>query len=268
MAGKGGGAWKVAYADFVTAMMAFFLVMWITAQSKQVKQAVAHYFNYPSASKRGMEDGPPPSGPGVPGQGGPGAEGPEGTGKLGDIQGIERIDLGIRASGQSVSKGGAKPAAADTTKGPKANKPSLLAVHDGDRRMVGTVVLFDEQSAELSDAAKARLKSLAPLLAGKRNKIELRGHATRRPLPPGSPFQDAWHLSYARCLAVRKYLESQGIEPERIRLSQAGPFEPKTIRADVESQAENSRVEIYVLAEYVEDLVGTPEERAQRFKTP
>ena len=39
MAGKGGGAWKVAYADFVTAMMAFFLVMWITAQSKQVALA-------------------------------------------------------------------------------------------------------------------------------------------------------------------------------------------------------------------------------------
>ena len=38
MAGKGGGAWKVAYADFVTAMMAFFLVMWIVGQDKPVKQ--------------------------------------------------------------------------------------------------------------------------------------------------------------------------------------------------------------------------------------
>ncbi len=45
MAGKGGGAWKVAYADFVTAMMAFFLVMWITAQNTKIKQAIAHYFN-------------------------------------------------------------------------------------------------------------------------------------------------------------------------------------------------------------------------------
>ena len=44
MAGKGGGAWKVAYADFVTAMMAFFLVMWIVAQNKPVKEAVAAYF--------------------------------------------------------------------------------------------------------------------------------------------------------------------------------------------------------------------------------
>ena len=47
MAGKGGGAWKVAYADFVTAMMAFFLVMWITAQSAEVKEAVADHFSTP-----------------------------------------------------------------------------------------------------------------------------------------------------------------------------------------------------------------------------
>jgi chemotaxis protein MotB len=48
-AGHHGGAWKVAYADFVTAMMAFFLVMWLVSQSKPVKQAVAGYFRDPGA---------------------------------------------------------------------------------------------------------------------------------------------------------------------------------------------------------------------------
>ena len=43
MAG-GGGAWKVAYADFVTAMMAFFMVMWLVAQDQKVKDSVAKYF--------------------------------------------------------------------------------------------------------------------------------------------------------------------------------------------------------------------------------
>lgn len=47
MAGKGGGAWKVAYADFVTAMMAFFLVMWLCAQNTEVKRSVADYFSDP-----------------------------------------------------------------------------------------------------------------------------------------------------------------------------------------------------------------------------
>ena len=50
MAGHGGGAWKVAYADFVTAMMAFFMVMWITAQSRPVKTAIAQYFKNPYGS--------------------------------------------------------------------------------------------------------------------------------------------------------------------------------------------------------------------------
>ncbi len=61
MAGQGGGAWKVAYADFVTAMMAFFMVMWITAQGKEVKEAVAQYFKDPYGSKAegGRRYGPP-----------------------------------------------------------------------------------------------------------------------------------------------------------------------------------------------------------------
>lgn len=52
MAGKGGGAWKVAYADFVTAMMAFFLVMWICGQDQSIKRAVSFYFNDPFNSSR------------------------------------------------------------------------------------------------------------------------------------------------------------------------------------------------------------------------
>src|SRR5688572_25414996 len=45
--GHHGGAWKVAYADFVTAMMAFFLVMWLVSQSQDVKANVAGYFREP-----------------------------------------------------------------------------------------------------------------------------------------------------------------------------------------------------------------------------
>ncbi len=52
MAGKGGGAWKVAYADFVTAMMAFFLVMWLCAQDQKVREAVADYFVDPTGSSK------------------------------------------------------------------------------------------------------------------------------------------------------------------------------------------------------------------------
>src|SRR5437588_11390786 len=49
-----GGAWKVAYADFVTAMMALFIVLWLLSSSEQVKKAVGGYFSDPSGSGKQM----------------------------------------------------------------------------------------------------------------------------------------------------------------------------------------------------------------------
>src|SRR5687768_5473723 len=57
MAGGSGGAWKVAYADFVTAMMAFFMVMWLTGQKEGVKEAVAGYFREPFATYKSTQKG-------------------------------------------------------------------------------------------------------------------------------------------------------------------------------------------------------------------
>jgi hypothetical protein len=53
-----------------------------------------------------------------------------------------------------------------------------------------------------------------------------------------------------------------------MRLSQAGPFEPYSNHAEPQWQSKNSRVEVYSLDELAEDLVGTREERAERFQTP
>jgi chemotaxis protein MotB len=52
-----GGAWKVAYADFVTAMMAFFMVMWLSAQDSVVRQAIAGYFSKPGVLPQTSSDG-------------------------------------------------------------------------------------------------------------------------------------------------------------------------------------------------------------------
>lgn len=61
MAG-GGGAWKVAYADFVTAMMAFFMVMWLVSQDQKVKDSVAKYFVDPVGfSLSGTSNRPQPA---------------------------------------------------------------------------------------------------------------------------------------------------------------------------------------------------------------
>src|SRR5450432_3666128 len=55
-----GGSWKVAYADFVTAMMAFFMVMWILGMDPELKKAIEGYFSNPIGYKKGYSAGRSP----------------------------------------------------------------------------------------------------------------------------------------------------------------------------------------------------------------
>jgi chemotaxis protein MotB len=232
MAGKGGGAWKVAYADFVTAMMAFFLVMWIVAQSDQVKQAIAHHFNDPFARESEEE-------------------------------------------GTAHQKPPRHPAPARTTKHPEHEKEAggshsvLLNSHGGERTSIGAVVHFADDSAELDAEARRRLAELAPLVVGKPQKLELRGHTSRRPLPPDSPFADHWDLSYRRCLAVMQELEKLGVPPQRIRLSQVAGFEPPAAPDSQLPGGGYARVEVTLLAETVGTRVsqGSAEKPPKTSKT-
>jgi chemotaxis protein MotB len=212
MAGHGGGAWKVAYADFVTAMMAFFLVMWIVAQSDQMKEAIASHFNDPFA-KESEEDG------------------------------------------TAHQRPPRHPAPARSTDRPEHEKEAggshsvLLTTQGGGRTSIGTVIHFADDSAELDDEAQRRLKEIAPLLVGKPQKIEIRGHSSRRPLAPGSAFADHWQLSYRRCLTVMAELEKLKISPERLRLSQAAGFEPLATPDEQFSGGGYARVEVSLLNE-------------------
>src|ERR1044071_7244597 len=58
--GHHGGAWKVAYADFVTAMMAFFMVMWILGMDENAKKSIQGYFSNPIGFKKGYSGGKSP----------------------------------------------------------------------------------------------------------------------------------------------------------------------------------------------------------------
>jgi chemotaxis protein MotB len=239
MAGSG-GAWKVAYADFVTAMMAFFLVMWIVAQNKPVKEAVASYFRDPTGRSV------------LPGKNGsltPNKEGGGSPTMIGPIKG---------ATGRSKSDSGVRPS--EDPDGVVAVKTSLLSLQSDERTTVGTVVPFAEDSAELNDQGKQVLDTLAPALLGKMFKIEVRGHASGRPLPSDSPFHDAWELSYVRSMNTMKYLAEKGVELRRFRLSQGGPNDPNPHVRDPSVQ-QNSRVELYALSEILTDRSATREKK-------
>src|SRR5262249_23839587 len=112
-----------------------------------------------------------------------------------------------------------------------------------------TVVHFADDSVELDAEAIRRLKEIRPLLVGKPQKIEVRGHSSRRPLPPDSPFTDHWHLSYQRCQVVMTELEELGIPRDPLRLSQAAGYEPLATPDEQLSGGGYARVEINLLNE-------------------
>jgi len=222
MAGKGGGAWKVAYADFVTAMMAFFLVMWLVGQKEGVKEAVAEYFRDPpdpfaifDEANKSRKPGPEKD------------ERPEHQ---------PQPDLPPE----------------------DAKKPRAVRFETSDRSNIGTVIFFDEFSATPTEESRQQIKDLAPLLAGKPQTIEVRGHASRRPLPEGSEYKDAWQLCYARCIAVMKLLEEAGIPAKRIRLAQSAGYEPLATDVNDELQNKNPRVEVYLLNDISPSSINVP----------
>ncbi|MGC3966245.1 MAG: flagellar motor protein MotB [Pirellulales bacterium] len=176
MAGKGGGAWKVAYADFVTAMMAFFLVMWIVAQNKPVKEAIAGYFRDPSGS------------------------------------GLTPGGQGFLEGGAPRSKQGSEM----KKKGGGGRVPSLAMLQNQKGTSVGAAITFGEDTAVLDDGARERLNDILPLLMGKKTKIELRAHVIRNTQDDKADPAKAWQLCYNRATAVMDYLIQKGIDPRAL----------------------------------------------------
>lgn len=127
----------------------------------------------------------------------------------------------------------------------------VQTVRPGEDSSCGGVVYFAEDSVTLSDANKQALDRIIPLIAGKPQKIEIRGHTSRRPVDPQSRLRDHLDLAYERCRVARDYLVEKGIEPERIRLGTAGGSEPLYTGVDPERMKTNSRVQILMWDERV-----------------
>jgi chemotaxis protein MotB len=239
MAG-GGGAWKVAYADFVTAMMAFFMVMWLTAQSPEVKKAIGGYFQDPWGTS--AENSTPTM------------QSPAGlTGSVPFADSASGILPNRWPQANQDNATEKQPGAASVWQ----QKQKVFLMTSTDRNLPALVVNFGDSSAELLQPSQQRLNDLLPALVGKQNKIELRAHSTRRPLPKDSSFHDHWQLCYERSLATMKYLTERSVEPDRIRLSQSAAYEPLTTRLESSWQDENNCVEVFLLTEFSTKSPGT-----------
>jgi chemotaxis protein MotB len=239
MAG-GGGAWKVAYADFVTAMMAFFMVMWLTSQKPETKQAIEDYFNDPFARSRLNTNR---------------SRDPSVTDKRSGDTDPKKKYLG--SNPRSIPH--------DDPESTERKTPKLVTVRAPERTTAGTIIYFDEGSDELSEESVEALENLIPNLVGLPHKIDIRGHVAQRAASAEAADDQLWLLSYRRCMRVKKQLAQLGIEESRLRMSLPGPHEPLSLSTESDDMLHNARVEVFLISETAESLQGTPADRASKF---
>jgi flagellar motor protein MotB len=130
-----------------------------------------------------------------------------------------------------------------------ANKPNETVVAGGQ-------LFFNDDSATLDDDQKKQLHSVAEVLAGKLQKIEIRGYTSRRSFSPSSPFHDPEDLAYARSRAVSQCMVAAGIDAQRIRLGIAADTELVEAQGDSHGFKRGSRVEVRLLNEWVKALTA------------
>ncbi len=199
--GSHGGAWKVAYADFVTSMMSLFIVLWVVGQSKQVKDYVAHYFRDPGASYQETK-----------------------TSVLnGGLSPMENTNIGKRGlpissnanEMNTLQQAGRKleQMIAATPEFKKfTHQISITVSKEGLRiELIENAegLFFNVGSAQLKPETVTLLQMIAKELSTLPNQIIIEGYTDARPYV--SPNYTNWELSTDRANAARKVMDEGGL---------------------------------------------------------
>jgi len=209
--GHHGGAWKVAYADFVTAMMALFIVLWLLTQSDQAsKEQIAEYFRTGTLPGGSLMVGKP--GGSTP----PRAINifPDGQGQVNpatETREMQALKKNVEAALKLAAKNPEFASLAKHVKVKVVNEGALIEMVEG-----GDNFLFNVASSELKPGAIKILEELAPILSNIDNRIEIHGHTDARPFGTGSK-KTNWELSFERGDQARRVLEGKGIEKGKIQ---------------------------------------------------
>jgi chemotaxis protein MotB len=232
-----GGAWKVAYADFVTAMMAFFLVMWLTGQKQEVKASIAGYFRDPGVFDYQKSQGILPGGaPGVAPERPPETS----TGGLPDSDALKH-EKDVLAQ------------AADRIKETLMKVPEFKTLRDQIEFIVTSEGLrielvertgssfFDSGSPILRGESERMLGVIAHELGNLKNDVVIEGHTDSRPYSNGRSYGN-WELSSDRANAARRVMETQGLGAHQLRtvrgfadtaLHLKDPLDPRNRRVSI-----------------------------------
>lgn len=235
--GHHGGAWKVAYADFVTAMMAFFLVMWIVAQSKPVRDSVAGYFRDPVGFSEKARAGLLEGGTGIlPGEKAPSSDVNE-----------EQARNRLRDKAREILEGLARR----PDFGDLAGQVEVEMTEEGLRIQMmesSKATFFTVGSASLSGSGTDALRMIGDAVAPLGYDVVIEGHTDSRPYASKDGYTN-WELSSDRANAARRILEECGIEDRRIKAIRG--YADKRLRfSDAPDDPRNRRITILVLNPY------------------
>ena len=205
--GHHGGAWKVAYADFVTAMMALFIVLWLLSQTDQTtRERLSQYF------RTGVLSGAPSvlnGGTGVQDKGYVDVRG-KSTGESEQTR-LSEMERRIHKEIENMRKNDPLFASlAGQIRVSVSEYGLLIQIIDG-----GDDLIFDLSSAELKPALVKLLQRIAPLLAKLDNQLQVHGHTDSRPFTSGSG-RSNWSLSFDRADRARSVLEKAGVRSGQI----------------------------------------------------
>ena len=190
--GHHGGAWKVAYADFVTAMMSLFIVLWLMNSSEKIKRAVAGYFNDPKGTGTMMGTTMTGTGETVS------AAGADDMQKLKD-----KLEKEIRAKKdlEKLSK------QIEITITPEGLRIELLEDKNG--------TFYQSGSARLSENGQELLGLLAGELKTLPNSLLIEGHTDAAQYSNDANYSN-WELSADRANAARRLLQQDGVRTDQV----------------------------------------------------
>jgi chemotaxis protein MotB len=213
--GHHGGAWKVAYADFVTAMMALFIVLWLLSSSEQVQKAVGGYFTDPKGHGKDMGNG---------------------------LRGAGSESLPIHKDDMKKLKEKLEQAVKDTGSLEKIRDHIVITV-TGEGLRIELIegengVFFESGSPVPTKYGEDLLDTLAQEIGKLPNKITMEGHTDTKPFSGRAGYSN-WELSTDRANAARRWMQSHGMRDDQV--SQVRGFADQSPRDPLTPDATSNR---------------------------
>ncbi len=218
--GHHGGAWKVAYADFVTAMMALFIVLWLLNSSKQVREAVGGYFKDPTGTSKNV---------GSDMQG------------SGDSFALSRDDMPklkeeLQKSVRQISDFEKLKDHIEMTVTAEGLRIELMEAESS--------TFFESGNPVPTSSGREFLVALAHELGKLPNKISIEGHTDAKPFAKGGSYGN-WELSADRANAARRLMQENGVNLDQV-IQIRGYADQQLRKRDAPEDPSNRRISLIV----------------------